>query len=149
MLVGFHKEGSLTGVVGIAIEGFTSICGVEVPSMLWFCPNNLCHRSCPQRACGDLPDVPSVLQVQQGTNMLAAEIHFLSSKGLEFVGSAPIPHVHVGTSHLQIDVNSYRKKICLDDPLHRLRSRNGKRIRLRFHLTPGNSAFAVTLMRKH
>jgi hypothetical protein len=88
--VGF-KPNPTSGVVGVACEGYLNIRGAEIPSLLWFCPNNLCHRARPQKFASCLSRVPSILPVQLGKNLIAAEIAFLIEKGLDFVGCPADP----------------------------------------------------------
>jgi hypothetical protein len=88
--VGF-KPNPIFNVVGVACEGYLNIQGAAVPSLLWFCPNNLCHQAWPQKFVSGLSQVPSILPVQLGTNLITAKIAFLSKKGLDFVGCPADP----------------------------------------------------------
>jgi hypothetical protein len=88
--VGF-KPNPTSGVVGVACEGYLNIRGVVVLSLLWFCLNNLCHQAWPQKFIGGLSPMPSMHPVQFGTNLIAAEIAFLTEKGLDFVGRPKDP----------------------------------------------------------
>jgi hypothetical protein len=59
--------------------------------------------------------VPSILPVQLGTNLIAAEIAFLTKKGLDFVDRPADPVFVPKAPFLQIDVNNYPEKINLAD----------------------------------
>ena len=127
--VGYQIDGK-SGVVAVAIEGHYRAPQYKIT--LWFCPNNVCHRSCPRFGISTLPAVPTTLRVQQGTDLTGAEIEFLSSQGLQFVGHPRIADLPLQDgSSLRIDVNTYPERIDITNPTLRIPFRNSVRVRQR------------------
>jgi hypothetical protein len=126
-----HRPNSTSGVVGVACEAFHLVRGHPIQATLWFCPNNVCHRSRARRTVSGLPPVPAVLPVQLGTALTSEEIEFLTSQGIDFEGQPTISGEALQACSLRIDLNRYPEKINFVNQTQRLPSQNGKRIRQR------------------
>ena len=123
--MGYRTDRKL-GVVGVACDVSGSAHGHQFWNQLWFCPNNICHCAPPRRAVETA--VPQILDVQIGTNLTVKEIDFLTKQGLDFCGCPHIAGLSNEGAALQIDVNSYPKRINIANSRTLLRSRNGKTI---------------------
>jgi hypothetical protein len=130
-----YRSNSILGIVGVACDAFNLVRGHLLQATLWFCPNNVCHRTCTRKNVSGLPLVPAVLPVQRGTDLTVEEIEFLTSKGIDFEGQPAIPGESPQASSLRIDLNSYPEKINLGNPTQRLQSQNGKKIGQRSFIT--------------
>jgi hypothetical protein len=133
--VGYRTDRNL-GVVGVACQVMGLAHGHAFWNLLWFFPNNMCHCAHPRKAVnsGVLP-IPLILELQLGTNLTIQEIDFLMHKGLDFVGCPHITGLSPEGAALQIDVNSYPKRISIANLTTRLQSRNDKKIRQRSVIT--------------
>lgn len=95
----------------------------------------MCHRARARNLVTGLPPVPTILQVQLGTTLTIAEIEFLSSKGLHFVGRSQVSGLSSHGVALRIDVDSYPERINMENTTDRLQFRNRNRIRHRSVIT--------------
>jgi hypothetical protein len=133
-MVGFQADDG-TCVVGIAIDAYRKVKGTKLPSLLWFCPNNLRHRGCARNCVSRLTLVPGVLQVQAGTNITPAKADYLERKGLDFVGQTSVPLVTRDSSFLRINLEDYLEPIDIANLSARPLFCNQKRIRQRNAIT--------------